>query len=91
MADETESQTSDVPNLMDPAEEVHEQFRRTEAERARLAAIAQGAIPRGMVGDPRGAVGGATAFFVPVPGKSVSIQCILNAFLVFSFQIYRIN
>jgi hypothetical protein len=45
--------------LMDPAEEVHEQHRRTEAERARLAAIAQGAIPRGMVGDPRGAVEGA--------------------------------
>jgi hypothetical protein len=41
------------------ASEVHEQFRRSEAERVRLAAAAQGAIPRGMVGDPRGAVGGA--------------------------------
>jgi hypothetical protein len=59
MADKTESQISDVPNLMDASAEVHEQFRRTEAKRARLAAATQGAIPRGMVGDPRGAVGGA--------------------------------
>jgi hypothetical protein len=50
----------DVPNIPDATAEVlHEQFRRTEAERARLAAAAQGTIPRGMVGDPRGAVGGA--------------------------------
>jgi L-aminopeptidase/D-esterase-like protein len=59
MVDETESQISDVPNLTEASAEVHEQFRRTEAERVRLAAAAQGAIPRGMVGDSRGAVGGA--------------------------------
>jgi hypothetical protein len=54
-----ESQTSDVPNLTETAaSEVHEQFRRTEAERVRMAAAAQGAIPRGAVGDPPGAVGG---------------------------------
>jgi hypothetical protein len=52
MADETESQISDVPNLTDVvASEVHEQFRRTEAERVRMvAAAAQGAVPWGAVG-----------------------------------------
>jgi hypothetical protein len=61
MADiDNDSQISDVPNLTEAsASEVHEQFWRTEAERVRLAAAAQGAIPRGMVGDPHGAVGGA--------------------------------
>jgi hypothetical protein len=60
MANETESQISDVPNLAEAlASEVHEQFRRSAAKRVRIAAAAQGAIPRGMVGDPRGAVGGA--------------------------------
>jgi hypothetical protein len=55
-----ESQISDVPNLTEAAaSEVHEQFQRTEAERVRMAATAQGAIPRGMVEDPRGAVGGS--------------------------------
>jgi hypothetical protein len=60
MADiDNDRQISDVPNLTETsASEVHEQFRRTEAERVRLAAAAQGAIPRGAVGDPRGAVGG---------------------------------
>jgi hypothetical protein len=60
MADiDNDSQISDVPNLTEvAASEVHEQFRRTEAERVRMAAATQGAIPRGMVGDPRGAVGG---------------------------------
>jgi hypothetical protein len=47
MADETESQISDVPNLTEASAEVHEQFQRTEAERVRLAAATQGAIPRG--------------------------------------------
>jgi hypothetical protein len=59
MADKNESQISDVPNLTEASAEVQKQFRRTEAEMVRLAAAAQGAIPRGMVGDPRGAVGGA--------------------------------
>jgi hypothetical protein len=46
-----ESQTPDAPNLTETAAaEVHEQFRRTEAERVRMAATAQGAIPRGAVG-----------------------------------------
>jgi hypothetical protein len=60
MADiDNESQISVVPNLTEAAaSEVHEQFRRTEAERVKVAAAAQGAIPRGMIGDPRGAVGG---------------------------------
>jgi hypothetical protein len=60
MADDNESQISDVPNLTDAAaSEVHEQFQRTETERVRMAAAAaQGAVPRGMVGDPRGAVRG---------------------------------
>jgi hypothetical protein len=60
MADiDNESQISDVPNLTEAAaSEVHEQFRRTEAERVRVTAAAQGAILHGMVGDPRGAVGG---------------------------------
>jgi hypothetical protein len=60
MADDNESQISDVPNMTDAAaSEVHEQFRRTGADRVRLAAAAaQGAVPRGMVGDPRGPVGG---------------------------------
>jgi hypothetical protein len=45
-----ESQTSDAPNLTETAAaEVHKQFRRTEAERVRMAAAAQGAIPRGAV------------------------------------------
>jgi hypothetical protein len=61
MADiDDDSQISDVPNLTEAsASEVHEQFWRTEAERVRLAAAAQGAISRGMVEDPRVAVGGA--------------------------------
>jgi hypothetical protein len=61
MADETENQIPDTPNLADSTAEaeVRKQFRRTKAERARVAAAAQGAITRGMVGDPRGAVGGA--------------------------------
>jgi hypothetical protein len=59
MADETENQIPDIPNLTDSTAEVREQFRRTETERARVAAAAQGTIPRGMVGDPCGAVGGA--------------------------------
>jgi hypothetical protein len=60
MADiDDDSQISDVPNLTEAsASEVHEQFRKKEAERVRLAAAAQRAIPSGMVGDPRGAVGG---------------------------------
>jgi hypothetical protein len=58
MANKTENQIPDVPNLPDATAEVREQFGRTEAERARVAAAAQGAIPRGMVVDPRGAVGG---------------------------------
>jgi hypothetical protein len=45
------SQTPDAPNLTETAAaEVHEQFRRTEAKRVRMAAAAQGAIPRGAVG-----------------------------------------
>jgi hypothetical protein len=59
---DNESQISDVPNLNEAAAlEVHEQFRRTEAKRVRVAAAAQEAIPHGMVGDPRGAVGGVGA------------------------------
>jgi hypothetical protein len=59
MADDKESQISDVPNLTDAAaSEVHEQFRRTEVERVRMAAAAaQGAVPRGAVGG----VGGNTS------------------------------
>jgi hypothetical protein len=39
MADETENQVPDIPNLADTTAEaeVREQFRRTEAERARVA------------------------------------------------------
>jgi hypothetical protein len=62
MADETENQVPNTPNQTESIHEaeVREQFHRTEAERARMAtAAAQGAIPRGMVGDPRGAAGGA--------------------------------
>jgi hypothetical protein len=53
MADiDNNSQISVVPNLTEAsASEVHKQFWRTEAERVRLAAAAQEAIPRGMVGD----------------------------------------
>jgi hypothetical protein len=68
MADiDNKSQTSDVPNLTETAaSEVHKQFQRTEAERVRMAAAAQGAIPRGAVGgdggdapaNPRGEDGG---------------------------------
>jgi hypothetical protein len=62
MADETENQVPNIPNLTETIHEaeVREQFRRTEAKRARMAtAAAQGAIPCGMVGEPRGAAGGA--------------------------------
>jgi hypothetical protein len=60
MADiDNESQISVVPNMTEAsASEVHEQFWRSEAKRVRMAAAAQGAIPRGTVGDPRGAVEG---------------------------------
>jgi hypothetical protein len=54
MANETENQTPFQ------TEAITEVFRRTEAERVRMAAVtAQGEIQRGMVGDPRGAAGGA--------------------------------
>jgi hypothetical protein len=54
MADDNQSQISDVPSVTEAAaSEVHEQFRRTEADRVRMAAAAQGAIPRG----PTGGVG----------------------------------
>jgi hypothetical protein len=68
MADDNECQISDVPNMTDAAaSEVHEQFRRIEAERVRIAAAAaQGAVPRGAVGgvegntpaNPQGEAGG---------------------------------
>jgi hypothetical protein len=67
MADETENQVPNIPNLIETIHEtvvhVREQFRRTESERARMAsASAQGAIPCGMVGDPRGAAGVAVGW-----------------------------
>jgi hypothetical protein len=68
MAVDNESQISDVPNMTDAtALEVHEQFRRTEAYRVRMAtAAAQGTVPRGPVegvgghapANPQGEAGG---------------------------------
>jgi hypothetical protein len=68
MADDNESQSSDVPSMTDAAAlEVHEQFWRAEANRVRMAAAAaQGAVPRGAVGgvggnapaNPQGEAGG---------------------------------
>jgi hypothetical protein len=64
--EDDQSQISDVPSLTEAAaSEVHEQFRRAEADRL-AAAAAQGAIPRGarggaggnVPGIPRGATGG---------------------------------
>jgi hypothetical protein len=54
--------SANIPNQTETIleAEVREQIRRTEAKRARMASeAAQGAIPRGMVGVPRGAAGGA--------------------------------
>jgi hypothetical protein len=70
MADETENQVPNIPNLTETIHETEarKQFRRAEpkkAQRARRARArmasdaAQGAIPCGMVGVPRGAAGGA--------------------------------
>jgi hypothetical protein len=53
------------------ASEVHEQFQRTEAERVRMAAAAQGAIPRGTAGDPRGAVGGSEETHQQIHGEKM--------------------
>jgi hypothetical protein len=54
--------SANIPNQAETIlkAEVREQIRRTEAKRARMASdAAQGAIPRGMVGVPQGASGGA--------------------------------
>jgi hypothetical protein len=55
MADDNQSQISDVPSVTEAAaSEVQEQFRRTEANRVRMAAAAaQEAIPRGASGGVR--------------------------------------
>jgi alanyl-tRNA synthetase len=55
VADKMENQVPNIPNQTETIHEtvvpVREQFRRTEAERARMAtAAAQGATPRGMGG-----------------------------------------
>jgi hypothetical protein len=52
MADDNESQISDVPSMTNAAaSEVHEQFWRTEADRVRMSVTAaQGAVPRGAFG-----------------------------------------
>jgi hypothetical protein len=74
MADETENQIPDIPNLTDSTAEVREQFRRTETERARVAAAAQGTIPRGMVGDPCGAVGGGEETHQQIHGERMKVS-----------------